>query len=184
MRRRPLPTGMLEGADGVEVTSHRHAAAAARAAALTYASCSSIVSPVEGICLSVEWRPGKLERRPCPIACQPGDPARPRDACSVHLRRCRYLTTADMVRDAGCHQEPCPCRRGPGLREVRNDFGKPDYGGPCPPKGHGTHHYHSRLLAISRATLDLRPTASTADVLKTAEPYAIRRAELVGTYQR
>ncbi len=70
------------------------------------------------------------------------------------------------------------------LREVRNDFGKPDYGGPCPPKGHGTHHYHSRLLAISRATLDLRPTASAADVLKTAEPYAIRRAELVGTYQR
>ena len=77
-----------------------------------------------------------------------------------------------------------PNRPAKGLREVRNDFGKPDYGGPCPPKGHGTHHYHFRLLAISRATLDLRPTASAADVLKTAEPYAIRRAELVGTYQR
>jgi Raf kinase inhibitor-like YbhB/YbcL family protein len=63
-----------------------------------------------------------------------------------------------------------------GLQEVR-------YGGPCPPRGHGTHHYHFRLLVISRPTLDLRPTASAADVLKTAEPYAIQRAELVGSYQ-
>ena len=42
-----------------------------------------------------------------------------------------------------------------GLHEARNDFGKPAYGSPCPPKGH---HYHFRMLAISRANLDLRPT--------------------------
>jgi hypothetical protein len=71
-----------------------------------------------------------------------------------------------------------------GLHEVRNDFGKPGYGGPCPPKGHGTHHYHFRLLAISRPILDLKPAVSASDVLKTAEPYAIERAELVGSYQR
>src|SRR5262249_61069803 len=70
------------------------------------------------------------------------------------------------------------------LHEARNDFGKTGYGGPCPPPGRGTHHYHFRLLAISRPTLELRPTASAADVLKTAEPYAIQRAELVGSYQR
>jgi Raf kinase inhibitor-like YbhB/YbcL family protein len=71
-----------------------------------------------------------------------------------------------------------------GLHEARNDFGNPGYGGPCPPKGHGTHHYHFRLLAISRPTLDLRAPATTLDVLKAAEPYAIGRAELVGTYHR
>jgi hypothetical protein len=71
-----------------------------------------------------------------------------------------------------------------GLHEVLNDFGKPGYGGPCPPKGHGTHHYHFRLLAISRPILDLKPAVSASDVLKTAEPYAIERAELVGSYQR
>ena len=39
--------------------------------------------------------------------------------------------------------------------EARNDFGKTGYGGPCPPRGAGTHHYHFRLLAISRPTLEL-----------------------------
>jgi Raf kinase inhibitor-like YbhB/YbcL family protein len=71
-----------------------------------------------------------------------------------------------------------------GLHEARNDFGRAGYAGPCPPKGHGTHHYHFRLLAISRPTLDLNPTATASDVLRTAEPYAIQRSELVGTYQR
>src|SRR5947209_8298188 len=28
-----------------------------------------------------------------------------------------------------------------------NDFGKVGYGGPCPPRGHGVHHYHFRLYA-------------------------------------
>jgi hypothetical protein len=171
-------------------------------------SCSSIVSDGRYSCLSVEWRPGKLEERAMPlVACQPGDPARRQDPVAIHLRRRRrYLTTAEMVRDAGWNQEPCPRRRGPGcslsdipplgsfrhsrrlaqsrcqlfdkssgvgLHEARNDFGKPGYGGPCPPKGYGTHHYHFRLLAISRPTLDMKPTLTASDVLKTAELYAI-----------
>lgn len=52
------------------------------------------------------------------------------------------------------------------------------------PKGHGTRHYHFRLLAIARPILDLKPTASVADVLRTAEPYVMQRAEMVGTYHR
>jgi Raf kinase inhibitor-like YbhB/YbcL family protein len=77
-----------------------------------------------------------------------------------------------------------PSRSGSGFREARNDFGKAAYGGPCPPKGHGTHHYHFRLLAISRPTLELRAGMTAADVLKAAEPYAIQRTDLVGTYHR
>jgi phosphatidylethanolamine-binding protein (PEBP) family uncharacterized protein len=69
-----------------------------------------------------------------------------------------------------------------GLHEARSDFGKAGYAGPCPPKGHGTHRYHFRLLAISQPTLDLKPTATASDVLRTAEPYVIQRTELVGTY--
>jgi Raf kinase inhibitor-like YbhB/YbcL family protein len=38
-----------------------------------------------------------------------------------------------------------------------NDFGRIDYGGPCPPKGSGTHRYIFELYALS-ATLDLPPT--------------------------
>ena len=70
------------------------------------------------------------------------------------------------------------------FHEARNDFGKAGYGGPCPPKGHGTHHYHIRLLAISRSALDLKAPATTLDVLKATEPYVIERTELVGTYHR
>jgi len=66
----------------------------------------------------------------------------------------------------------------------RNDFGKPGYSGPCPPKGHGVHHYHFGLLAISRPALDLTASATALDVLKAAQPYVIERTELVGTYHR
>ena len=71
-----------------------------------------------------------------------------------------------------------------GFHEARNDFGTAGYRGPCPPKGHGDHHYHFRLFAISRPTLDLTATATALDVLKAAEPYVIGRVELVGTYRR
>jgi Raf kinase inhibitor-like YbhB/YbcL family protein len=71
-----------------------------------------------------------------------------------------------------------------GFHEARNDLRKAGYGGPCPAKGHGSHHYHFRLLAISMPTPHPKPTATAADVLRTAQPYAIRRAELVGTYHR
>ena len=70
------------------------------------------------------------------------------------------------------------------LHQARNDFGKTGYSGPCPPKGAGTHHYHFRLLAISRPTLDPRAPAAALDVLRAAQPYAIQQAELVGTYHR
>jgi Raf kinase inhibitor-like YbhB/YbcL family protein len=70
------------------------------------------------------------------------------------------------------------------LHEARNDFGKTGYSGPCPPRGAGTHHYHFRLLAISRPTLDLRAPAAALDVLRAAQPYVIQQTELVGTYHR
>ena len=70
------------------------------------------------------------------------------------------------------------------LHQARNDFGKTGYSGPCPPRGGGTHHYHFRLLAISRPTLDQRAPATALDVLKAAQPYVIQQTELVGTYHR
>src|SRR5437763_9522135 len=70
------------------------------------------------------------------------------------------------------------------LHQARNDFGKTGYGGPCPPRGGGIHHYNFRLLAISRPTLDLRAPAAAIDVPRAAQPYVIQQAELVGTYHR
>jgi Raf kinase inhibitor-like YbhB/YbcL family protein len=70
----------------------------------------------------------------------------------------------------------------PAVGLARNDFGAPDDGGPCLPKEHGVHHYHFRLFAISRPTLD--PSASAFDVLQAAQSNVIQQTELIGTYQR
>jgi hypothetical protein len=68
--------------------------------------------------------------------------------------------------------------------EVANDFGKPGYGGPCPPKGHGPHHYHFKLYALDVDRLDVGAGAKIADVESAAEKHAIAQGELIGTYER
>jgi len=68
--------------------------------------------------------------------------------------------------------------------EVINDFGKRGYGGPCPPKGHGPHHYHFKLFALNIDRLDLGPNAKVADVESEAAKHAIAQDELIGTYER
>lgn len=68
--------------------------------------------------------------------------------------------------------------------EVANDFGKPGYGGPCPPKGHGPHHYHFKLFALNTEKLGVPSSAKVADVENAANRHAIAQGELVGTYER
>ena len=68
--------------------------------------------------------------------------------------------------------------------EVTNDFGKSGYGGPCPPKGHGPHHYHFKLFALNTDRLGLSPNSKVADVENAARRHAIAEGELVGTYER
>jgi Raf kinase inhibitor-like YbhB/YbcL family protein len=68
--------------------------------------------------------------------------------------------------------------------EVANDFGKPGYGGPCPPKGHGAHHYHFKLFALDVDKLGVPQTAKIADVEAEAGKHVLARGELIGTYER
>ena len=68
--------------------------------------------------------------------------------------------------------------------EVTNDFGKRGYGGPCPPKGHGPHHYHFKLFALDTDKLGLADDAKVKDVEDAARQHAIAAGELVGTYER
>jgi Raf kinase inhibitor-like YbhB/YbcL family protein len=68
--------------------------------------------------------------------------------------------------------------------EVDNDFGKVGYGGPCPPKGHGPHHYHFKLFALDVERLDVGAHAKIVDVESAARKHAVGEAELVGTYER
>jgi Raf kinase inhibitor-like YbhB/YbcL family protein len=68
--------------------------------------------------------------------------------------------------------------------EVANDFGKSGYGGPCPPNGHGPHHYHFKLFALDVDRLNLPADAKIADVESEAQKHAIGGGELIGTYER
>jgi Raf kinase inhibitor-like YbhB/YbcL family protein len=68
--------------------------------------------------------------------------------------------------------------------EVGNDFGKPGYGGPCPPKGHGPHHYHFKLFALDTDRLGVSPGAKVIDVENAAQKRALAQGELIGTYER
>lgn len=78
---------------------------------------------------------------------------------------------------------PAEAKTGP-MRQVLNDFGRVGYGGPCPPPGHGTHHYHFRLLALSVGSLRLPAKARCPDLEKAALPHFLGAAETVGTYAR
>ena len=68
--------------------------------------------------------------------------------------------------------------------EVVNDFGKTGYGGPCPPKGHGPHHYHFKLFALDVDRLDIGANAKVAEVEQNASRHSLAKGELVGTYER
>ena len=68
--------------------------------------------------------------------------------------------------------------------EVMNDMNKPGYAGPCPPPGHGVHHYHFKLFALNVDKLGLGANAKIIDVESAANQHALGKAELVGTYER
>jgi Raf kinase inhibitor-like YbhB/YbcL family protein len=68
-------------------------------------------------------------------------------------------------------------------REGRNGFGTTGYRGPCPPPGHGAHHYRFTLYAVSES-LALEQ-GSTIDALRNAmEGLVHAEATITGTYSR
>ena len=99
------------------------------------------------------------------------------------MRRAAHSATG------ACTTFPHPARSiGGGQRigtEVKNDFGKPGYGGPCPPKGHGPHHYHFKLFALDVDRLELVGQMRRSRTSRTRRrQHAIAQGELIGTYER
>jgi Raf kinase inhibitor-like YbhB/YbcL family protein len=70
------------------------------------------------------------------------------------------------------------------MKQAINDFRKVGYGSPCPPHGHGPHHYHFRLLALSIEDLPAKANASCGDIEREARKHVIAEATLVGWYER
>lgn len=64
-----------------------------------------------------------------------------------------------------------------------SDFGKPGYGGPMPPNGHGPHQYYFWILALDKE-MGLKEGLSLWQLLEKVEPHVIGMNRLVGVYQR
>lgn len=65
-----------------------------------------------------------------------------------------------------------------------NDFGRPGYGGPCPPKGHGPHRYFFRLYAVGVASLGLKAGAKRSDLDRVLRGHVLAEAQYMGRYER
>jgi Raf kinase inhibitor-like YbhB/YbcL family protein len=69
----------------------------------------------------------------------------------------------------------------PGARHGRNDWGRPDFGGPCPPIGR--HRYFHALYALDSDLGDLgHPTKAALE--RAMEGHVLGKAELMGTYEK
>ena len=65
-----------------------------------------------------------------------------------------------------------------------NDFDRPGYGGPCPPKGHGPHRYFFKLFALDLESLGLPAGARRADIDKAMRGQYPTEAHYMGRYER
>lgn len=73
---------------------------------------------------------------------------------------------------------------GSGIGQAFNDFRRAGYGGPCPPPGHGVHHYRFRVFALDVEHLAVRPGADCRTLERALRPHVLAEAELTGTYSR
>lgn len=65
-----------------------------------------------------------------------------------------------------------------------NDFGKPGYGGPCPPKGHGPHRYIFKLYALDVHTLGLPPGVKREELLHAIKGHILGEAQYMGRFEK
>lgn len=65
-----------------------------------------------------------------------------------------------------------------------NDFGRPGYGGPCPPRGGGPHRYFFKLCALDVASLGLGAGARRKDVDCALRDHILAEAQYIGRYER
>jgi Raf kinase inhibitor-like YbhB/YbcL family protein len=65
-----------------------------------------------------------------------------------------------------------------------SDFGKPGYGGPCPPKGHGPHRYYFKLFALAVERLGLKAGARRAELDRAIKPHITAESWAMGRCER
>ena len=71
-----------------------------------------------------------------------------------------------------------------GAVEGYTDFGRPGYGGPCPPPGDKPHHYHFVLYALDVDKIDVPANATAAMVGFNLHAHQIAKSEITALYGR
>lgn len=68
-------------------------------------------------------------------------------------------------------------------KTLKNSFGREGYGGPCPPKGHGSHRYYFTLYAVDVPQLELRGK-KREDLEAALQGHTLATARLMGRHER
>jgi Raf kinase inhibitor-like YbhB/YbcL family protein len=71
-----------------------------------------------------------------------------------------------------------------GAMQTRTDFGKPGYGGPCPPPNDHPHRYIFTVFAVSQEALPVAPDTSAAVVGFNLNFNTLAKATLMGLFKR
>ncbi len=71
-----------------------------------------------------------------------------------------------------------------GALQTRTDFGTTGYGGPCPPPGHGEHHYKFIVYALKVPKIDVKAGAPAAMVGYNIIANELARASIEAKYSR
>ncbi|HXJ78155.1 MAG TPA: YbhB/YbcL family Raf kinase inhibitor-like protein [Candidatus Methylomirabilis sp.] len=90
-------------------------------------------------------------------------------------------SVAELPLDAG---NPTAGKLPAGALQVRTDFGKPGYGGPCPPQGDHPHRYLFTVHAVSMDKLPVTADTSAAVVGFYLNFNTLAKAALMGLYKR
>ncbi len=77
------------------------------------------------------------------------------------------------------HEDSIPA----GAVQGNTSFGKPRYGGPCPPKGDKPHRYVFKLYTLD-AMLDLPETATRQELEQAMKGHILAQTTLTGKYKR
>ena len=80
--------------------------------------------------------------------------------------------------------DPASGKMPAGALEVRTDFGKPGYGGPCPPEGANIHRYIFTVHAVGLKELPVTADTSAAIVGFYLNFNTIEKASLIGLFRR
>ena len=70
-----------------------------------------------------------------------------------------------------------------GAKQIKNIAGGNGYLGPCPPPGHGDHHYTLEVFALN-AKLGLPASASRQDLMKAMDGKVLTKGVYIGMYGR